>query len=78
MEGPLVHLGQTFFSGPAVAEKKSRICVRPTQERFSKTQALLPFVSMVEEGADWCGVLRFRRFIDLHRKAGLHYVRPIC
>ena len=80
-EGPLVHLGQINFVGVGQLpkEKVFEYAVRPTQERFSKTQALLPFVTAdVEEGADL--VRRFyasEGFIDCTvEKPVYDYVRP--
>ena len=80
-EGPLVHLGQVLFTGVSQLpkEKVFEYAVRPTQERFSKTTALLPFVTGdVEEGADL--VRRFyasEGFIDCTVEKPIYdYVRP--
>ncbi len=54
-EGPLVHLGQIVFVGARHLPEKKLLeyAVGPTQERFSKAQSPLPFVSTdIEEGAD--------------------------
>ncbi|HEY1769819.1 MAG TPA: BamA/TamA family outer membrane protein [Chthoniobacterales bacterium] len=54
-EGPLVHLGRVDFVGnrQVSADKLFPFAVGPTRERYSKAQALLPFVpNDLEEGAD--------------------------
>jgi outer membrane protein assembly complex protein YaeT len=55
VEGPLVHLGRIIFVGARQLPEKKLLeyAVGPTQERFSKAQSPLPFVSTdIEEGAD--------------------------
>ena len=61
-EGPLVHLGRIIFVGAGQLPERKLLeyAVGPTQERFSKAQSPLPFVSTdIEEGADLV-----RRFYD--------------
>ena len=81
VEGPLVHLGKIVFVGhqQVPEEKLFDYAVGPTRERFSRAQAVLPFVSAdVEECASL--VERFyvsEGFVECTiEKPQYDYVRP--
>jgi outer membrane protein assembly complex protein YaeT len=80
-EGPLVHLGKIVFVGrqQVPEDRLFNYAVGPTQERYSKAQSPLPFVSAdLEEGANL--VQRFyvsEGFVECTiEKPQYEYVRP--